>query len=118
MQEHGEVAAHGLVALRFHLRLRGAHHHPVAVAGGLLQQAVAYGAADKIDLHAPMMPQWARAMRTAGQRPALAGCSGRRVAQSPPLSALAAQAKFLRLACRRPFMRSVTGSALPFKRQS
>ncbi len=81
-----------------------------------------------------------RAVSGARQRPALPGFSGglwsrpaagisgivgepasgrhTGAGQSPPLSALAAQAKFLRLACRRPFMRSVTGSAVPFKRQS
>lgn len=55
VQEHREITTHGGVAQRLHLRGRGADHHPVAVAGRTLQQAVAHGAADKIDLHGGMM---------------------------------------------------------------
>ena len=56
MQEHREVATHGLEASRFHPGLGGAYHHPVAIAGRQAQQPVAYRAADEIDLHAGMMP--------------------------------------------------------------
>ena len=56
MQEHGEVATHGLEASRFHPGLGGADHHPVAIAGRQAQQPVAYRAADEIGLHAAMMP--------------------------------------------------------------
>ncbi len=62
MQEHREIAAHGLVALRVHLRLGGPDHDPVAVAGSMLQKAVAHRAANQIDLHAAMMPQSGRAV--------------------------------------------------------
>ena len=50
VQEDGEVLADGLKALGQHLFRRGAHHHPVPVAGGQPEQFVADGAADAVDL--------------------------------------------------------------------
>ena len=50
VQEDGEVLADGLKALGQHLFRRGAHHHPVAVAGGQPQQFVTDGPADAVDL--------------------------------------------------------------------
>ena len=50
VQEDGEILADGLKALGQHLVRRGAHHHPVAVAGGQSQQFVTDGPADAVDL--------------------------------------------------------------------
>jgi hypothetical protein len=97
MQEYREVLAHGAESQCFHLRLGGADHHPVPVAGHQAQQRITNRATDEIDLHAHMMPRCARCCEPGdqpGQVNALVGLA------------------------MRPCMRSVSGTALPLRRQS
>ena len=60
MQEHGEILAHRLIALRQQLFRRRAHHHPVAVFHRQVQQSIAHRAADQINLHHvfPLQEKW------------------------------------------------------------
>ena len=51
VQEHREVAAHGLVALRHQRFRRAAHHHPVAVRSCVAHEGITHGTANEVDFH-------------------------------------------------------------------
>ena len=51
MQKHGEIFAHGLIALPQQFIGIRAHHHPIAVFNGQTKQLIAHRAANQINLH-------------------------------------------------------------------
>ena len=51
MQKHREIFAHGLIAECRHCLWRGAHHHPIFVFDGLMQEGISDGPAHTENLH-------------------------------------------------------------------